>query len=61
MSEAKTFRVTLVKSPIGYNRRQRETLRGIGIRRMQQTVELKDEPAIRGMVNKVIHLVRVED
>ncbi|NNL64984.1 MAG: 50S ribosomal protein L30 [Myxococcales bacterium] len=56
----KTVQVKLVKSPIGYNRRQRATLRGLGLRRLQQTVELKDEPAIRGMIEKVRHLVEVE-
>lgn len=52
--------VKLVKSPIGYDRRQRATLRGLGLRRLQQTVELNDEPAIRGMIDKVKHLVVVE-
>ena len=60
MSDAK-LTVKLVKSPIGYNRRQRATLRGLGLRRLQQAVELKDEPAIRGMIEKVRHLVEVED
>jgi large subunit ribosomal protein L30 len=56
----KQLRVKLVKSPIGYDRRQRATLRGLGLRRMQQTVEVADQPAIRGMINKVRHLVKVE-
>jgi large subunit ribosomal protein L30 len=56
----KQLRVKLVKSPIGYDRRQRATLRGLGLRRMQQTVEVADRPAIRGMINKVRHLVKVE-
>ena len=60
MSAAGSIRVTLVRSPIGFDRRQRETLRGLGLRRLSQTVELKDEPAIRGMIAKVVHLVRVE-
>ncbi len=59
MSE-KQLRVKLVKSPIGYDRRQRATLRGLGLRRMQQTVEVADQPAIRGMIDKVRHLVEVE-
>ena len=54
------LRVKLVKSPIGYDRRQRKTLRGLGLVRMQQTVEVADQPAIRGMINKVRHLVEVE-
>ena len=61
MSGAARIRVTLVRSPIGYDRRQRRTLHGLGLRRMQQTVELPDEPAVRGMIGKVRHLVRVED
>jgi large subunit ribosomal protein L30 len=55
------LRVTWVKSAIGYDRRQRATLRGLGLRRMQQTVELADVPAVRGMIRKVQHLVRVEE
>jgi len=49
------------RSAIGFNRRQRATLRGLGLRRMNQTVELEDTPAIRGMVLKVLHLVTVEE
>ena len=60
MSE-KTLRITLVKSPIGYSKRQKATLRALGLRRMHQTVVQKDTPVIRGMVAKVIHLVRVEE
>jgi large subunit ribosomal protein L30 len=56
----KRFRVTWVKSAIGQDRRQRATLRGLGLRRLQQTVELTDAPAVRGMVAKVQHLLRVE-
>jgi large subunit ribosomal protein L30 len=54
------LKVTWVKSQIGYDRRQRATLRGLGLRRLQQTVELRDAPAVRGMIRKVQHLVRVE-
>ncbi len=57
----KTLRITLVKSPIGYNKRQKGTLRALGLRRMHQTVEHEDTPVIRGMVAKVRHLVRVEE
>lgn len=60
MSE-KTLRITLVKSPIGYSKRQKGTLRALGLRRMHQTVEHEDTPVIRGMVAKVRHLVRVEE
>ncbi len=57
----KTLRITLVKSPIGYAKRQKGTLRALGLRRMHQTVEHEDTPVIRGMVAKVRHLVRVEE
>lgn len=56
----KKIRVKLVKSPIGYDRRQRATLKGLGLRRMQHQVELADGPAVRGMIEKVKHLVEVE-
>jgi len=55
-----SVRVTWVKSKIGYDQRQRATLRGLGLRRLNQTVELKDAPQVRGMIAKVAHLVRVE-
>ncbi len=54
-------RVKQVKSEIGYDRRQRATLRGLGLRRMNQSVELEDTPAVRGMIKKVRHLVIVEE
>lgn len=61
MSEQARIRVRQVKSAIGYDRRQRATLRGLGLRRLHQTVELRDTPAVRGMISKVHHLVDVED
>jgi large subunit ribosomal protein L30 len=61
MSDAKRVRVRQVRSAISYDQRQRATLRGLGLRRMHQTVELEDTPAVRGMINKVIHLVVVEE
>ncbi len=57
----KSIRVTWVKSDIGSNRRQRATLRGLGLRRLHQSVEIPDEPAMRGMVEKVRHLVQIEE
>jgi large subunit ribosomal protein L30 len=57
----KTVRVTLVKSPIGYSKDQKATVRALGLRRMNQSVEHTDNPAIRGMLNKVIHLIRIEE
>jgi len=62
MAEKKTksLRITLIKSPIGYSTRQKDTVRALGLRRMGQTVEHSDTPAIRGMVDKVSHLIEVE-
>lgn len=54
------LRVTQVRSAIGYNRRQRVILRGLGIRRMHHTVELEDTPSVRGMIRKIPHLLKVE-
>jgi len=58
---AKTIRVTLVRSPIGYEKSQKATVRALGLTRMHQTVEKEDTPAIRGMIHKVTHLVRVTE
>lgn len=60
-SKETIFRITLVKSPIGYSERQKGTVRALGLRRMDQTVEHVDSPVIRGMINKVSHLVDVEE
>lgn len=59
MSAEGRVRIKQVKSAIGYNRRQRATLRGLGLRRMHQVVELEDTAAVRGMIDKVRHLVVV--
>jgi large subunit ribosomal protein L30 len=59
--KAKTLRITLVKSPIGYTKRQKGTVSALGLKRMNQTVEHQDSPVIRGMINKVSHLVQVEE
>ncbi|HYT85415.1 MAG TPA: 50S ribosomal protein L30 [Burkholderiales bacterium] len=56
----KKIRVTLVKSTNGCKAAHRATVRGLGLRRMHQTVELKDTPQVRGMINSVIYLVRFE-
>jgi len=55
----KKIRIRQVKSAIGYDQRQRRTLRGLGFRRLNQTVEREDTPAVRGMIGKVQHLVVV--
>ena len=59
MSSNSTIKVKQVKSGIGYNRKQRASLRGLGLRRMNQVVEVEDTPSVRGMINKVRHLVVV--
>ena len=55
-----TVKVTLLKSPIGFNSSQGNVVRGLGLRRIRHTVELKDTPATRGMIHKVRHLVEVK-
>lgn len=61
MSETKkTVKVTLVKSPIGTGAKYRATLLGLGLKKLHQTRELEDTPAVRGMITKVAFLVRVE-
>jgi large subunit ribosomal protein L30 len=60
-STNKVVRITLVKSGIGYSQRHKETLRALGLRRMNQTVEHVDSPTLRGMLYKVSHLVVVEE
>ena len=60
MADKKTVKVTLVKSPIGTNEKQRATLLGLGLKKLHQTRELEDTPAVRGMITKVAFLVRVE-
>jgi len=57
----KLIRVTLVRSPIGYTKDQRATARALGLRRMHQTVEHKDNPTLRGMIQKIVHLVQIEE
>jgi len=56
-----TFKVTLLRSPVGFNRNQLAVVRGLGLRRIRHTVELKDTAASRGMVHKVRHLVEVSE
>ncbi len=59
MAEKAMMSVKQIKSAIGYNRRQRATLVGLGIRRLHQVVKVEDTPSTRGMINKVSHLVVV--
>jgi large subunit ribosomal protein L30 len=60
MAEQKKLRVTLVKSPIACKAAHQSTVRGLGLRRLRQTVELEDTPAVRGMIRQVSYLVRLE-
>ena len=57
---AETINVTLIKSGIGKNKKIRETLRGLGLTKLHKTVTLNNTAAIRGMVNKVSFLVKIE-
>jgi len=59
MAEKVMMSVKQVKSAIGYNRRQRATLAGLGIRRLHQVVKVEDTPSTRGMIKKISHLVVV--
>jgi large subunit ribosomal protein L30 len=56
----KMIRVTQVRSVIGYEKKQREVVRGLGLRRIGHSVEVLDHPAMRGMIHKVRHLVVIE-
>ena len=60
MIMSEKIKVTQIKSGIGYSRKKRENLKGLGLKRMHQTVELPDSPEIRGMIKKVNHLVKFE-
>jgi len=57
----KTVKVTLVRSTIGFDRKQAAVVKGLGLRRIRHTVELLDTPATRGMIHKVRHLVAVTE
>jgi large subunit ribosomal protein L30 len=64
MSEPKStkkLRVTLVKSPIGAQERHKLTVRALGLKRLHMTVEHPDNPSVRGMIEKVAHLLKVEE
>ncbi len=61
MAESKTVTVRQIGSPIGRQKDQRATLVGLGLNKMHRTRVLEDTPAVRGMINKIRHLVRVEE
>jgi large subunit ribosomal protein L30 len=56
-----TVKVTLMKSPIGFNKKQGDVVRSMGLLRIRHCVELKDTPSTRGLIHKVRHLVAVEN
>lgn len=58
---AKKIRVKLVKSPIGYEKSQKATVRALGLNKLSQSVEKDDSPAVRGMIAKVAHLLEVSE
>ena len=60
MAKKKTLRVTQIGSQIRREKSQRQTLIGLGLNKMHRTRELEDTPAVRGMINKVSHMVRVD-
>lgn len=59
MSDKQTVKVQLVRSPIGTKQSHRDTVRGLGLRKLNSVSELEDTPAVRGMINKVAYLVKV--
>jgi large subunit ribosomal protein L30 len=61
MAENKTVKVTLVKSPIGFNRKQAQVVQSMGLRKLNHSVDLRDTPEVRGMIHKVRHLVEVAE
>lgn len=61
MAASKKIRVTQTRSVYGRLRSHRDTVRGLGLRRMHHTVELDDTPEVRGMINKIQYMLRIED
>jgi large subunit ribosomal protein L30 len=60
-NDKKTLKVTLVKSPIGFNEKQGRVVESLGLRKIRHSVELPDTPETRGMIHKVRHLVTVSE
>jgi large subunit ribosomal protein L30 len=59
MSDSNTVKVKLVRSPIGTKQSHRDTVRGLGLRKLNSESVLEDTPAVRGMINKIAYLVKV--
>ena len=55
------LKITQIKSAIGYTKKQKQVVRALGIKKLYQSVEQKDTPQIRGMIEKVKHLLKVEE
>ncbi len=61
MTTQNTVKVQLVRSPIGTKQSHRDTVRGLGLRKLNSISELQDTPAVRGMINKVAYMVKCEE
>ena len=61
VASSKSLSITLVKSPIGRLKNHKASVAGLGLRKIGQTVEVEDSPAVRGMINQVAYLLKVED
>ncbi|MGB5306950.1 MAG: 50S ribosomal protein L30 [Gammaproteobacteria bacterium] len=61
MADSNKIRVTQTKSSHGRLQSHKDTMRGLGLRRIRHTVELNDTPEVRGMINKVSYMLRIED
>ena len=59
MTTQQTVKLQLVRSPIGCKQAHRDTVRGLGLRKLNSTSELQDTPAVRGMINKISYLIKV--
>ncbi|MFL3009170.1 MAG: 50S ribosomal protein L30 [Candidatus Neomarinimicrobiota bacterium] len=61
MNKIKSIRITQIKSGIGYRKKAKNTLKALGLRKLNQTIEKKDTASIRGMINKISYLLKVEE
>ena len=61
MNKSKSISITQIKSGIGYRKKTKDTLKALGLKRINQTVEKKDTASIRGMINKISHLLKVKE
>ena len=60
VASSKTLSITLIKSPIGRLKNHKASIAGLGLRKIGQTVEVEDSPSVRGMINQVAYLLKVE-